>query len=152
MSCMAIATAGVLLSVYSNKNQVLFTCTGTYQADIQLRGDYIVNNGNISISVSNSHKIYMNIDARVNINNESHHLGRDIIYHYEAVDQKNGLFRLNFIDGNRTASDTLDKHDITPLLFSMDKDGRIIKVLRVNEKVLLIGNPFTPLYSCTILN
>lgn len=148
LTIVAVVAAGAL-SV--QKNRISYSCTGEYSADVIYSGTRVTSQISIMSSSARSQKLYVSYDGAVKFNNKSYHLNRELIFHYEMLDKKAGLLRITPISQSKNTSDTLDSREVESLLLGVEKEGRLIRILRIGERMVLVGNPYAPIYSCVLL-
>lgn len=142
----------VLTTIFHRDEYIDFTCEGAFQNYIHLSENEITSNGNLIISISRGNKVYVSIDALTMLNKQSHHYGRVMIYEIKPIDKKMGLFSIKHIGGSKNATDTIPSGNITSQLFGTESTGRIIKIKKISKNVIIFGNLFSPIYSCTVEN
>lgn len=140
------AVSSMYVSV--RKDSILYTCSGDYSAYSALPGIEISNQLSTLNSYARNKNVYASFNGSVKYKNQHYHLNRQIVYKSEIVDRKNGLIRIIPISRSRSTNDTLDSKKVESILFSADNKGAMIRVWRLNNKIILIGNPYVPTYSC----
>lgn len=148
MTVVAVVAAGAL-SV--QKNRISYSCAGEYSADIIYPGIRVTSQMNIMSSSSRSQKLFVTYDGSVTFNNKSYHLNREMTFQYKKLDQKAGLVMITPVSVSKNTSDTLDSREVESLLLGVEKEGRLIRIWRIGESTVLVGNPYAPIYSCVLL-
>lgn len=138
--------------LYSERNQIVFTCVGQYSASIDYPGISISNSSNIVVSVSNSNRIFVNMNSAIIQNGHHYHLSRQVWYSYEPVDLKYGMLRITPIRVSVNSTDNVPGNNVNHYLLGVEKAGLIIRVWKLSDNTLLIGNSFTPVFSCRIVD
>ena len=148
VTLIAIISA-IALSV--QKNRINFSCSGEYSQDVIYHGNRVNSQINIMSSVSRSQNLYVNFDGYINYNSQSYHVNREVIFAYEILDKHAGLVRITPVSQIRNMGDTLNSKEIEGRLLGIEKDGRVIRIWRISERTILVGNPYAPNFSCVLL-
>ncbi|MDZ7320048.1 hypothetical protein N4G41_00145 [Kosakonia sacchari] len=145
----------VLMHSYTERHKVLFTCTGLYNSEIQIAGHKIKNNSNIAVSVSKSRAAYVNIEGIIDYDHNIYHINREVHFRYEIANKKAGIVRIFPIEHFVNTSDTISTaytQGLESSLLGEEKKGKLIRLWKLSDSVLLIGNTFSPVFSCTMIN
>lgn len=149
---LTLLAAGAMISVSVRNDSILYTCSGDYSAHTTLPGIEVTNQLSTLNSYLRNNNIHASFNGSVKFNNHYYHLNRHLIYKSEIVDRKNGLIKVKAISQTRSENDTLDDKKLESILFSVDHNGALIRVWRINENIILIGNPYAPTYSCVLFH
>lgn len=136
---------------YIYNHRILFTCSGLYYSDVSLHSLHVVNRSNVVFSVNAANEIFMNVSGTVFHNSNLYHLNREMHYRYSSVDQKKGFYKIYLIKANINLTDTLVNKEANSIVFGGEGHGTLIQVLKLNESTMLVGNPYSPLYSCHVI-
>ncbi|EPZ8357862.1 hypothetical protein ACXWYY_003405 [Enterobacter hormaechei] len=139
----------LILSV--QKNRISFSCSGEYSEDAIYHGIRVNSHINIMSSVSRSQKLYVNYDGYINYNSNSYHVNREVTFSYEMLNRYAGLVRITPVFQTRNTGDTLNSKEVESLLLGLEKEGRLIRIWRMGERIVLVGNPYAPIFSCILL-
>ncbi|MFS3191053.1 hypothetical protein [Klebsiella pneumoniae] len=139
----------IVLSV--QKNRISFSCSGEYSEDAIYDGIRVNSQVNIMSSVSRSQKLYVNYDGYINYNSKSYHVNREVTFAYEILDRYAGLVRITPVFQIRNTSDTLNSKEVESRLLGIENKGRLIRIWRISERIVLVGNPYAPIFSCILL-
>jgi len=142
----------IIFSCYVHylKSKVDFSCTGEYRSEIIFPETKILNISNISISVSNNRIIYFSIDGVITHNDTNSHLSREIWFSYEPIHHSTGLFRIKPIRMNVNDTDSVKSQDVNYFILGAESNGRTIRIWKLSDSVILIGNAFSPIMSCIL--
>lgn len=139
----------IALSV--QKNRISFSCTGEFSEDAIYHGTRVNSQVNIMSSVSRAQKLYVNFDGYINYNSKSYHVNREVTFAYEILDRYAGLVRITPVFQTRNTSDSLNLQEVESRLLGIEKEGRLIRIWRISERTVLVGNPYAPIFSCILL-
>lgn len=130
-------------------NRATFTCTGEYVSEVRLGKTRLLSTINIALSFYRNAQVHAVMVGTVEHDGTLSHLSREVTYRYEAMDINNGIYRITPEKIQDTGANTLHSEAADHYLLGMEKEGRLIRIWKITDKVLLIGNPFSPVLSCT---
>lgn len=145
-----IALAYLFWNKYDD-NRVTFTCVGGFSTEVQHDRMLLKNVSDITISFFNNNKIFMAVDGSVTQDGKRYHMSRELWFRYETVDLAKGIVRANLIEIKRTGADNIEGDWVNHYILGAEREGRIFRIWHLNNNVLLIGNAFSPVLSCSIL-
>jgi hypothetical protein len=152
VTLIATLIAAITVSaVYINARKIIYTCTGAYSTNISLPGVRISGVVNIVISASQAQRIYTNLEGALTVNGEKYHLSREIAWRYEITNREAGLLRIIPLYETTSSTDTIKGTEVDSYVLGKEKYGRIIRQWQLNDNVALVGNPYSPIYSCVLV-
>lgn len=152
VSILATLTAAVSVgAVYVERQRIDYTCTGAYSTDVTLPGIRVTGIVNVVISVSRANRVYTNMEGALSVNGNKYHLSREIAWKYEVTNASAGLMRVTPLYETRSSSDNVVGSEVDSYIIGKEKGGRIIRQWKLNDDVVLVGNPYSPIYSCVIV-
>ncbi|WP_318373716.1 hypothetical protein [Enterobacter sp.] len=132
-------------------NRVNFTCVGGFNNEVRHNGLVIKNASDISISFFNDQKIFIAVDGSVTQNDKRYHMSRELWFSWQPVDLAQGIIRVKLTELKKTGADTIDGDQVNHYILGAEPTGRIFRIWRLKDNILLIGNAFSPVMSCTVL-
>jgi len=152
---LSILLIGIVLAAVAwdkfNDTRVNFTCVGGFSTEVRHDGITIKNISDISISFFNGNKIFIAIDGSITQNNKRFHMSRELWFSWEPIDMTKGIIRANLIGIKRTGADNIEGDVVNHYILGAESSGRIFRLWRLKDNILLIGNAFSPVMSCTAL-
>lgn len=132
-------------------NPVNLTCVGSFSAEIRHDGSLIKHVSDITISFFNNHKIFMVINGSVTQGNKRFHMSRELWYSWKPIDLSKGIIHVSLLEMQRSSTDTIEGDDVNYYLLGAERNGRVVRLWYPLDNILLIGNAFSPVLSCSIL-
>ncbi|PNF13471.1 hypothetical protein A6J71_00065 [Enterobacter cancerogenus] len=134
-----------------DNNSVSFTCVGGFSSQVIHDNLVIKNISDISINFFRDQKIFIAIDGSVTQNDKRYHLSRELWFSWQPVDLPKGIIRVKLIEVRKTGADTVVDDKVNHYILGAEPAGRIFRIWRLKDNILLIGNAFSPVMSCTVL-
>lgn len=140
----------ILIAFLSVKTeQVAFSCTGEYFSSIFLDNYSIESVNNISLTMMRNSSAYVSFNSMVKNSGSTRHISREVMYKLFVIDKENGLYKINSTKTKFHYVDSFsNNNELAAFLFGVEGRGRMIRIWKVSNKVILIGNPFSPIMSC----
>ena len=138
----------VLGAEYIYNMKIVFSCSGVYSASNMSDSQHTSNIYNILVTVRKSREIEVNITGLLTVSGEAYHVDREYIFNYRAKNINAGMIKLtqsNMIKGN---SDRVKERDSERIFPALQRKDAIIRIWQFSPETLLIGNAFTPMFSC----
>lgn len=142
---------GTALWNHVNSTRVSFTCVGGFTTEINHDKIAIRNVSDITVSFFNNNKIFMAIDGSVTANGKRYHMSRELWFSYQPVDMTKGIIRARLIELKKTGADNIEGDKVNHYILGAEPDGRIFRLWKLKDNILLIGNAFSPVLSCNVL-
>lgn len=147
---LATLLPGILITLLSVwPESTAFNCTSEYFSSIVFDSDRVESINNVSLTMMKNSFAYVSINSMVKQSGHIHHISRDVIYKVSVLDKKNGLYKIKSSKTHFNYTDSLsNNNELAASLLGIEGRGRMIRIWKVSDKVILIGNPFSPVMSC----
>lgn len=128
-----------------------FSCIGEYSSEYTIGENEQFNNSGISLVFFRNSTVYVAVEGARKTNGEQRHINHEEWYKYEPVDEKSGLYKIYPTDSENNLENGIYEQKFNDDMISVEKKGRLIRLWKLSDNVILIGNAFSPIFSCTRL-
>ncbi|GAL51788.1 hypothetical protein CIFAM_22_00580 [Citrobacter farmeri GTC 1319] len=145
-----LIVSAIVLFMLSMERNLDFSCKGnnTYQKNIN--GENINITTSISVNFFSDKKIHTIVHGIIRNNQGAYTINREYDYSYRALDTKKGRYILTLNSIVKSTNDNDKDNVVSNFLFGGETTDINIKINKISNNVLIIGNVFSPIFSCTV--
>lgn len=127
----------------------VLSCSGLYRSENWRDSHGVKNISNILITVRKSKDIEVDITGTLVVSDSAYNINREYVFNYRPQNINTGIIKIRLNKMIKNSTDRVKEYDdgkVFPAL--QGKDG-LIRIWKISPEVVLVGNVFTPIFSCT---
>lgn len=138
------------LVIVSREHRSDFFCKSEVVYKINQGGEKTKITANISLNFLSGGKIHAIAHGFVSDNAGMRIVNREYDYSYRSLDDVRGKYIGTLEKIIRNESDNDDRNTVSNYLFGGESSDVHFEISRISSNILVIGNVFTPVFSCTL--
>jgi hypothetical protein len=143
-----LCAVGLLSGIWVYNHRITNTCLSEYYLDFDYPNLHLTGYMTNLSSNSYAHLSYNNVEGAITLNNKPYHFSREQTWYNKVINKENGLSSVTFVNEVISSIDSVQGTEVNVLMTGKPHETRIARMWRLNDDVLLVGNAYSPLYSC----
>lgn len=142
-----------LITTKKNADNIDFSCTSEIESLIKINDRQWILSAIATLTSFHPDKISLLIKGKLTLNNEQHTVNRRLLFNYTVPDNRNKGAFISSFKGHEKKPDDDAPDNIDYIFFDAYQNFDKINIIkRIDEKVVIIGDNFSPIFACIINN
>lgn len=148
-----IAMSFRVIIAQNDTDNIDFSCTSEIESLININDKKWLLNGIATLTSFHADKISLLIKGKLAFNNEEHTVNRRLLFNYTVPENRNKGAFISRFKGHEKKPDDDAPDNIDYIFFDAYKNFDKINIIkRIDERTVIIGDNFSPVFACIINN